>query len=84
MIPNNMDEKGGNFMIMDLKKLNNYIHENGLKQKYISHISGISEVTLSKILNNKKKCEINEYLAICTALEQPFEEFITESDQRTG
>ena len=71
-------------MVMDLEKLKACIRESGLKQKYISQISGISEVALSKILNNKKKCEINEYLAICAALEQPFEKFIVEADKQVG
>nr|DAW70681.1 MAG TPA: repressor protein CI [Caudoviricetes sp.] len=69
-------------MVMDLEKLNAFIRESGLKQKYISQISGISEVALSKILNNKKKCEINEYLAICAVLGQPFEKFIVETDKK--
>lgn len=72
-------------MILDLKKLKEYISENGLKQKYISENSGISEVALSKILNNKKKCGVDEYLAICAAINQPFERFITvEADKEVS
>lgn len=69
-------------MILDLQMLNECILESGLKKKYIAQLCEMSEATLSKILNGKQKCGINEYLAICGAIGQPFEKFIDEADRR--
>lgn len=62
-----MGRKDVNFMF-DRVSLQNYIENVGIKQKVISQKAGISETILSNILSGKRKCEVNEFLAICKAL----------------
>lgn len=57
--------------------LRNYIDEKGIKQKAISKKTGISETALSKILDGSRKCEVNEYVSICKALNVKPDRFIS-------
>lgn len=62
--------------MFDRNLLQNYLDENGIKQKAVSIKSGIDETALSKILAGKRKCEVNEYIAICKALKVKPDKFI--------
>lgn len=62
--------------MFDRNLLQEYLDENGIKQKTISTKSGIDESALSKILTGKRKCEVNEYIAICKALKVKPDKFI--------
>lgn len=50
------------------QKVAKYITENGIKQKYISMKTGISENVLSMILNGKRKMDADEFVEIILAL----------------
>lgn len=50
------------------QKIAKHIKENGIKQKFISEKTGISENTLSMILNGKRKMEADDFVEIVIAL----------------
>lgn len=50
------------------QKINQYISENGIKQKYISEKCGIAENVLSMILNGKRKLDADEFVEIILVL----------------
>lgn len=54
--------------MFDRAKLKEYIENIGIKQKVIAQRANIPEMTLSNILKGKRKCEVNEFIAICDAL----------------
>lgn len=58
--------------------LQKYIEEQGFKQKAIAAKSGIDDTAFSKILSGNRKCEVNEYIAICKALGVKPNKFIEE------
>lgn len=68
-------------MILDIVELKKYIEDSGMKQKFISEKTNIPEVSLSLILNGKRKCEVGEYASICGVLRVPLERFVTEKDE---
>ena len=55
-------------MFFDFSEMKDYVDKNGIKQKAISKKSGISEVSLSLILQGKRKCEAGEYASLCNVL----------------
>lgn len=63
---------------MIYSKIKNFIERNGIVQKMISEKTGLSEVAICELLNGKRKIEINEYLAICKALNVHYSFFIDE------
>lgn len=67
--------------MFDRNMLQDYIYEKGIKQKFISDKSGIDETVLSKILTGKRKCEVNEYIAICKALKVKPDKFIKTDEE---
>lgn len=50
------------------QKISLYINENGIKQRFISDKTGISENILSMILNGKRKMDADEFVEIILAL----------------
>lgn len=50
------------------QKVDKYIVNNGIKQKFISEKTGIPENTLSMILNGKRKMDADEFVEIIIAL----------------
>lgn len=54
--------------MFDRISLQKYISDNGLKQKTIADKAELPESTLSMILTGKRKCEVNEFFAICKAI----------------
>lgn len=55
-------------MIFDFLAMKGYIDKQGIKQKVVSEKAGISEVSLSLILQGKRKCEAGEYASLCNVL----------------
>lgn len=55
-------------MFFDFSDMKRYIDESGVKQRVISERSGIPEVSLSLILQGKRKCEAGEYASLCNVL----------------
>lgn len=66
--------------MFDRIKLQDYIENIGVKQKTISQKTGISETALCNILSGKRKCEVNEFLAICKAIRVSPTKFIAKED----
>lgn len=58
------------------QKINKYLSENGIKQKYISERTGIPENTLSMILNGKRKMDADEFVEIVISLGTDANRFI--------
>lgn len=56
-------------------RIKEYILKAGLKQKVIAVKAGIPENKLSEMLNNKRKITVDEYFAICDALNVTIDTF---------
>jgi transcriptional regulator with XRE-family HTH domain len=52
-----------------------HINSRGITQKYLSQKTGIDAVTLSTILNGKRRIQTEEYFDICHVLKVPLETF---------
>lgn len=50
-------------------RIREYIEKAGLKKCVIAEKAGIPETTFSAILNEKRKITVEEYFAICDALQ---------------
>lgn len=57
-----------------------YITEKGIKQKFVSDKTGISENTLSMMLNGKRKMDADEFVEIIIALNVDANYFITSKE----
>lgn len=57
------------------RNIKNYLDRHGIRQKFISEKTGISENTLSAMLNGNRRIEVNEYISICKALDVPLNTF---------
>lgn len=66
--------------MFDKDKLKKYLDDNGIKQKYVAKKAGMTEETFSKILSGKRKCDVNEFLAICNALNKKPDDFVILAD----
>lgn len=49
-------------------KIKKYLHDNGIKQSYISEKTNLSIPTLNAMLNGNRKITAEEYFLICDAL----------------
>ena len=56
--------------------MRNFFEEQGVKQKFIAQKTGITETTLSLIMQGKRKCTIEEYVKICKFAGCSFDTFI--------
>lgn len=59
-----------------------YIRQNGIKQKYLSEKTGLSPSAVSSIMNCKRDIEVDEYCAICKALNVSLDYFSPDSYAR--
>lgn len=50
------------------QRLNAYLIENGIKQRYLAKKTGISDDRISKIMSGGRKLLATEFLDICAAL----------------
>ncbi|WP_305150981.1 helix-turn-helix transcriptional regulator [uncultured Dubosiella sp.] len=66
--------------MFDRAELKKYLEDNGIKQKYVAKRAGMTEEKLSKILSGKRKCDVNEFLAICSALNKKPDDFVIRAD----
>lgn len=53
-----------------------YLESNGIKQIFLSEKTTIPVSVLNMILNDGRKIEVNEYIAICEALNLPLDYFV--------
>jgi transcriptional regulator with XRE-family HTH domain len=58
-------------------RIRGYLVENGIKQKYVAKMSGISESKLNLALNEKRHLKFEEYEVICWVLNVGVDEFLT-------
>ena len=70
--------------MFDYTELKKYFDDNGLKQNFISQKTGITEVALSAILTGKRKCSLDEYIALCDFLAVPYGSFVVHKDKKTA
>lgn len=56
-------------------KLKQYLEDHGIRQQFICDKTGMDKVTVSNILNGKRKLTANELLNIANALELPLNFF---------
>lgn len=52
-----------------------YLESRGIKQNYVSEKSNIPANVLNLMLNNNRRIEVNEYMAICDVLNLPLDYF---------
>ncbi len=64
--------------MFDRKAVKKMIEEKGYKQKIIAEKAKMTERQLSLILLGKRKCDIEEYVRICKALDVPVATFLVE------
>ncbi|MBD5504124.1 MAG: helix-turn-helix transcriptional regulator [Lachnospiraceae bacterium] len=65
--------------MFDRNAVRQMIETSGLKQKIVAERADITERQFSLILSGKRKCDIDEYVRICTALNVPVTTFIIEN-----
>ena len=65
--------------MLDYCACKEYLEAKGYKQKFIAQQVGVSESTFSDVLNGKRKCSLEMYVRLCTALALPFGKFITKT-----
>lgn len=70
--------------MFDRNAIKKMIEEKGYKQKVIAEKAEITERQLSLILSGKRKCDVEEYVRICSALGVPIATFIFESTKQTS
>lgn len=57
-------------------KIKEYIHDKGIKKRYVAEKAGIKNYRFSLILNNRSTMRADEFENICKALEVSPEKFI--------
>lgn len=70
--------------MFDNAKMKEFILNQGLKQKKVAEISGMPESTVSLILAGKRKCSVEEYVSLCTAICVPIGEFLYNGAQHAS
>lgn len=58
------------------KRIKVYIDDRGIKMRSIAEKAGITIQAFSAMVNGKRRIEVSEYVAICDALDVPFNQFI--------
>lgn len=53
-----------------------YLNKNGIKQLYICEKTGMTPQALSSVLKCERKLDVEEYIAICDALNLKYDYFI--------
>jgi transcriptional regulator with XRE-family HTH domain len=56
--------------------LRDYVKSKGIKQRYISQATGLSEYCVSDIFCNRREMKADEFALICIAIEKSPDEFI--------
>lgn len=62
--------------MFDRNAVKQMIENKGIKQKVVAEKAEITERQFSLILSGKRKCDIDEYVRICMALNVPVATFI--------
>ena len=58
------------------KAIIKYLEDKGIKQSFLSYKTGLSTGAISAILRGKQKLLIDDYIAICKALDVSLQFFI--------
>lgn len=70
--------------MFEFRKMKNFFEEHGIKQKYIARKTGITERTLSLIMNGKRKCTLEEYVKLCRLAGCDFTYFMNDTDEKAA
>jgi len=62
-------------------RIRDYLKEKGIKQKFLSDKTGISQDMISAICRGVRKVQCLEYYDICNALEVPYDFFIQKGSE---
>lgn len=65
-----------NTSALDTQALREYIDENGIKHNFIAKQIGTTRYNFSYILSGKTRCTLENYVAICNALDVPIGKFL--------
>lgn len=57
------------------KKIHSYLLQNGIKQTFLAEKIGVPKTTLSSMLHEKQRIDVEMYAKICNALDVPLTEF---------
>ena len=60
------------------EKIDTYLKENGIKRTYVAKKAGISNATITAIMQGKRKLLATEYADICSALNVSLDKFNTD------
>lgn len=69
---------GNDFDNEVLKRINQYIYDNGLSLSKIAKESGMDYVALWSLLNRNRSIKLKDYVSLCKAFKEPFDKFIVE------
>ena len=69
--------------MFDRNAVKQMIENNGIKQKAVAEKADITERQFSLILSGKRKCDIDEYVRICMALNVPVTTFIIDNHKKS-
>lgn len=64
------------------KAVTDYITESGIRQTHIAGKCHFSKQKMNAIMHLKQAMSLNDYIAICTALNVPFEFFYNRAKER--
>ena len=67
---------------MIAKMISAYIKDKGIKQRAVASKAGISEQTLSDILNGRRQLKADVFAQICDALEVNADAFMIKKEER--
>ncbi len=65
--------------MLDIEKLKNYIESHGIRKSFVAEKAKINKSSFSQILNGKRKCTADQYIAICRAIEKRPEDFVKDA-----
>lgn len=57
-------------------KIAEYLHKNGIKQKFIADQADMTQASISGVVSGKRDLEVEEYVRICDALNVPYDYFM--------
>lgn len=58
------------------QRIADYLESKGIKQTFICEKTGMTPQALGAALKRERKIDIDEYIAICDALDLPYDYFI--------
>lgn len=65
-------------------KIRSYLTENGIKQNFVAERLGMPATTLSSMLLERTRIDVETYAKICAILNVPLEEFVKAREEVAG